>query len=105
MQQLTDDEYERVELAVAKLPKTFVPLEDDAVPLGPGLLISNGFDLSSHGGTAILFNDEGNILHMFTGDELLSLKFTGRIPPSVPIPTVFDERGRRFLSDWVHELG
>ena len=81
-----------------------MPLEGDAVPLGPTLLISSGSDLQSGRSTAVLFNDGGDILYMFTGDELLSLKFTGRIPPSVPIPTAFDERGRRWLADWVHEL-
>src|SRR5260370_372197 len=76
----------------------------DAVPLGPALLISSGFDLETNRSTAILFNNAGEILYTFNHVELLSLKFTGRIPPSVSIPTAFDERGCNWLSAWVHEL-
>ena len=57
--QLTDVEQKRVDVAVAKLPRTFVPLEGDAVPLGPDLLISSGTDLPSGRSTAVLFNDKG----------------------------------------------
>jgi hypothetical protein len=102
--QLTDDEQARVDGAVAKLPKTFVPLEGDAVPLGPNLLISSGYDVPGNRSTAILFNDAGEILHVFNLVELYSLKNTGHIPTSVPIPSAFDERGRLWLADWVHEL-
>lgn len=102
--QLTSDEMMRVDAAVAKLPRTFVPLEGDAVPLGPDLLISNGYDVEGNTPTAILFNDAGEILYRFTLVELYSLKYTGRIPTTVPIPEAFDERGRIFLAGWVHEL-
>jgi hypothetical protein len=76
--QLTDDEQARVEEAVAKLPRTFAYLEGDAVPLGPDLLISSGFDLENNRSTAILFNDAGEILYAFNHVELHSLKNTGR---------------------------
>jgi len=102
--QLTDEELARVETAVAKLPKMFAPLEGDAVPLGPGLLLSSGYDLEGNKPTAVLFNDAGEILYLFNHVELANLKQTGRIPTSVPIPTAFDERGRLLLADWVHEL-
>lgn len=101
---LTDDEWKRVEAALGKLPKTYAPLEGDAVPLGPNILISGGTDLPSRTSSAILFNDEGDILHLFTLQELLSLKASGRIPTSVPIPSAFDERGREWLAAWVNEL-
>ena len=101
---LTDDEEKRVDAALAKLPKTYAPLEGDAVPLGPTLLITSGTDLQSRTSTAILFNDEGAILYRFTRAELFSLKHTGRMPTTVPISSAFDERGRNWLAAWVHEL-
>lgn len=102
--QLTNEEETRVETALAMLPRTFAPVEGDAIPLGPNLLISSGYDLLNRRSTGALFTNAGEIVYLLSTGELYSLKHTGQFPSSVPIPTAFDERGHRFLADWIHEL-
>lgn len=101
---LTDTEEQRVEAALGKLPHTFVPLEGDTVPLDAHHFITNGIDWERRRSAALLFTDEGVILHWLSQDELLFMKTTGKPPDYSPILAYLDERGREWLDWWIHEL-